>query len=251
MIEQIIKWLKDGNELKAANLVAECSLNYVYVDLVFEFGSERDWVMYDVNIEAPRKILMSVENSPKVKGQIEQALRDFASQSGKYIRNIYWIPKLSPITSAAEDQITTFLAKVDTEHIQKVWEKALSRKSNDPDGAITAARSLVETVCKHILDKSNTKYPDDADLPKLYYLVAEYLTLTPGQYTDKTIKKVLGNCQSVIDGLANLRNEFGDAHGKSQNGIKPDVIHAELAVNLAGAMAIFLVSIFEKSITER
>ena len=30
----------------------------------------------------------------------------------------------------------------------------LQRRFDDPDGAITAARTLLETVCKHILDLS-------------------------------------------------------------------------------------------------
>jgi len=35
--------------------------------------------------------------------------------------------------------------------VHAAWEKSLSRLNHDPDGAITAARTLIETVCKHIL----------------------------------------------------------------------------------------------------
>jgi hypothetical protein len=131
MIEQIIQWLKEGDELEAANLMAECSLNYIYVDLMFEISGERELVMQDVNIEAPRQILKQVDSSPKIKEQIEQAIRDLASTTSEYVRNISWVPKMPPIKSPAEDQITILLAKIDTEHIRKIWEKALSRKNND------------------------------------------------------------------------------------------------------------------------
>lgn len=38
---------------------------------------------------------------------------------------------------------------------------------DDPEGAITAARTLLETVCKHILDERGVDYEADADLPAL------------------------------------------------------------------------------------
>lgn len=64
MIEQLIQWLKAGNEHGAANLLTDCSLNYLYVETLFEIGGERVYDMFDVNVEAPRKIIMQVEESP-------------------------------------------------------------------------------------------------------------------------------------------------------------------------------------------
>jgi hypothetical protein len=42
--------------------------------------------------------------------------------------------------------------------------------------------------------------------------------------------------------LAAIRNRVGDAHGQGRRPVKPKSRHAELAVNLAGTMASFLVS---------
>ncbi len=44
-------------------------------------------------------------------------------------------------------------AKLDGQFITETWRKALDRRHDDPDGAITAARSLLESVCKRILDE--------------------------------------------------------------------------------------------------
>jgi len=44
----------------------------------------------------------------------------------------------------------------------------LERRATDPEGAITAARTLLETVCKHILDEKGEPYEDGIPLPKLY-----------------------------------------------------------------------------------
>jgi hypothetical protein len=252
MIDQVIQWLKEGDEREAADLLSECSLDLLYIDTLFELQGERDIDMFDVHIEAPRKIILKVRNPPfPLAEQIEAAIREWATSSNCAIRDIAWVAKLqdSARTPAAE-QVTAVLAKVDSEHIHRAWEKALGRKTSDPEGAITAARTLVESVCKHILEKMGIVYPNDADLPKLYYLVIERLRLTPNQQTEKLVRQILGNTQAVVNGLAALRNELGDAHGKSSNEVSPDEVYAELAVNLAGAVATYLVSVWEKSSTQ-
>ncbi len=45
------------------------------------------------------------------------------------------------------------LASLDVDHVQDAWRKALERRLADPEGAITAARTLLEGVCKSILDE--------------------------------------------------------------------------------------------------
>ncbi len=141
--------------------------------------------------------------------------------------------------------VTKGLEKIDSAHIQTVWSKALERRIKDPEGAITVARTLIETVCKHILDDMNIKYADTADLPKLYKETAKALNLAPLQHTEDVFKQILGGCTSVIEGLGSLRNRLSDAHGKGMMGVKPAPRHAELAVNLSGALASYLLATWE------
>ncbi len=129
----------------------------------------------------------------------------------------------------------------DPEHVHALWQKALDRRLGDPEGAITAARALLETVCKYILGDCGIEYAHDADLPKLRGLAADQLNLSPSQHQEGVFKAILGNCQSVVNNLAAIRNRVGDAHGQGRRPVKPKPRHAELAVNLAGAMAAFLV----------
>jgi len=136
-------------------------------------------------------------------------------------------------------------AKIDSQFITETWRKARDRRHSDPDGAITAARSLLESVCKHILDEFGVEYPENADLPKLYGTAAKELNLAPSQHTEEVFKKILGGAHSVVDGLANLRNRLGDAHGQGKRPVKPAPRHAELAVNMAGSLASFLLATFE------
>ena len=136
------------------------------------------------------------------------------------------------------------LSVLDADHVVEAWEKALERRSTDPEGAITAARSLLETTCKLILDDLQVEYSDD-DLPKLYGKVAGALRLAPSDYTEDAFKQILGGCWSVVNGLGTLRNRLSDSHGQGAKPVRPAPRHAELAVNLAGGMASFLVATWE------
>lgn len=142
--------------------------------------------------------------------------------------------------SPADLAVQQGLASLDSTHIHDLWAKALQRRSEDPEGAITAARTLLESVCKLILDEAGEVHPDDAELPKLYSQTAKRLNLAPSQHTEQIFKQILGGCQTVVEGVGAIRNRLSDAHGKGKKPIKPAPRHAELVVNLAGAMAVFL-----------
>ena len=153
--------------------------------------------------------------------------------------------------SPADEAVTEQVLKVDSAHVQQAWEKALDRRGNDPDGAITAARTLLETVCKHVLDEEGVTYDEKADLSKLYNLVANELSIAPSQQTLDILKQITSGCISVVTGLGALRNKLGDSHGKGKEGISVDPRLAHLAVNLAGAMAMYLIETWEGSSDER
>jgi hypothetical protein len=142
------------------------------------------------------------------------------------------------------------LAQFNAQGVHTAWEKALGRRSDDPEGAITAARTLIETVCKHILDDAGIPYGPTDDLPNLWHRTAKVLNLAPSQHQDELFKAILGNCQTIVDRLAAIRNIVGDAHGQGRHPIKPTARHAELAVNLAGSMAAFLVATWLEQVEE-
>ncbi len=146
---------------------------------------------------------------------------------------------VAPADTSISDVLKTF----DAESVHSAWEKALERRASDPEGAITAARTLLETVCKHILDLQNVEYNSSKiEIHELYKLVAKELKLSPDQHNEAVFKQILGGCSAIVGGLGTLRNRLGDAHGQGQVKAKPSSRHAELAVNLAGSMAIFLIS---------
>jgi hypothetical protein len=141
-----------------------------------------------------------------------------------------------------DDAVTAVLPELSSDYVHELWQRALERRTTNLDGAITLARTLLESVCKHILDDLQIAYDAAIDLPKLYQLTATQLMLAPSQHTEETFRRILGGCTSVVEGLGSLRNRISDAHGQGTKTYRPSGRHAELAVNLAGTMSMFLVS---------
>jgi hypothetical protein len=146
----------------------------------------------------------------------------------------------------ADKTVSEGLKRFDEEGVHIVWSRALERRTTDPEGAITAARTLLETACKHILDEESIEYDDNKiELHQLYKLVSIELNLSPSQHTEDVFKQILGGCSAIVNGLGTLRNRLGDAHGKGKRPVRPAPRHAELAVNLAGSLTLFLVETWE------
>lgn len=146
--------------------------------------------------------------------------------------------------SPGDSAVAKALATFDPRQVPELWQRALERRTEDPEGAITLARTLLETVCKYILDRQGIAYPGNADLPILYRLAAGSLNLAPSQQSAKILKQVFGGATAVVEGLGALRSRLGDAHGKGPGDPQPLPRHAQLAVNLAGALATFLCETF-------
>jgi Abortive infection C-terminus len=147
----------------------------------------------------------------------------------------------SPGDKVVSDALETF----DLDGVHAVWTKALTRRTTDPEGAITVARTLLETVCKRILDARSIAYTDKEDLPKPYAMAAKALNLAPDQHSEEPIRAILGGAMTLVNGIGTLRNRLSDSHGRGGKlPVKPSPRHASLAVNTAGAIATFLVETF-------
>lgn len=151
------------------------------------------------------------------------------------------------LESPLRDGANTLFDRPTRARIHTEWEKALKRVETDPGGAITSARTLVETVCKHILDARGLPSDFDGDLGKLYKATANSLKLTPDTGTTEIVKQVLGGCASVVNGLAAKRNALGDAHGKTPRDLVPSPRLARLSLNAAGTLAMFLIETEEEN----
>ena len=175
---------------------------------------------------------------------IKHAARTYAER--RQIIHVAFTPltdHLEGRNNAPGDKVASgVLERFDAEGVHAVWEKALARRTSDPEGAITLARTLLETVTKRILDEMGETYADKDDLPKLYSNAAKALNLAPSQHTEEPIKAILGGAMALVNGIGTLRNRLSDSHGRGGKlPVKPSPRHANLAVNTAGTIATFLV----------
>ncbi len=148
-------------------------------------------------------------------------------------------------TTPADDDIGRALAAFNPTEIHARWQEALKRRSTDPRAAITLARTILEDTCKWIIHEAGKDFKDEDDLPALYRSLAKILKLAPDDHTEQVFKQILGSCQSIVESLGAIRNKLGDAHSQGPKRAKPQTRHAELAVNLAGTMATFLIATWE------
>jgi abortive infection Abi-like protein len=151
----------------------------------------------------------------------------------------------------SDAEIALRLTADGSSYIHEQWAKALERRGTDPEGAITSARTLLESVCKFILDQAGESYTVKEDLGDLYKKVAARLRLEPSQHSEQVFRQILGGCNGIVSGLASLRNRLSDAHGQGATQVRPAPRHAELAVNLAGAMSAFLLASWSEGPREK
>ena len=144
-----------------------------------------------------------------------------------------------------DPHVSQALQRLDSVYVMTTWVKAMDRCGSDPQGAITVARTLLESVCKHLLDACGSSYNGKDDLPKLYSLLANELKIAPNQQSEQALKRIFGSCQSIVDAVGTLRNQLGDAHGQGKADMELTSYLATFTVNLAGTVAMFLVHAWE------
>ena len=121
---------------------------------------------------------------------------------------------------------------------------------NSPHISIGLAKELIETCCKSIFDERNESYDKNWDLPKLMKETTKLLKLTPDDIPNEakaasSIKQILGSLSSVVQGIGEVRNEYGSGHGKDGKFIGLQPRHAKLAVGAASTLAIYLLETHE------
>ena len=120
------------------------------------------------------------------------------------------------------------------DHLRKMQEQA----DTDPSAAISSAKNLVESTTKLVLETLGVEYSDTADVPTLAREAQRNLAihpeaLAPDAAGADTIRKILGALATVANGVAELRNQYGDGHGRTSVVYGLNARHAHLAVGAA------------------
>lgn len=207
-----------------------------------------------------KPLLPQFVRTARTMDEVWGVMKEVASYGGAYqARRDFIRDEFDPVLTHLEERVAAAshaphkaviddaLASLDAAEVTRLWNKALGRTEGEPDGAITASKSLIESVCKNILDRLEVAYSDKDDTAQLLRKTMKALDISPEPETEDMFKQVLGGCFSVVNGMSGIANEYGDRHGGDEGKMVPDPMYARLTVNTAGALSLFLVEVFLKS----
>lgn len=135
---------------------------------------------------------------------------------------------------------------VDAEYLFQQITRMEIAIEEDPSLAIGTAKELIETVCKTILKARGLELKPKWELMDLVKAVRKELNLTPDDIPDaakaaETVRRILSNLASIVQGVTELRNAYGAGHGREATSKGLQARHAKLAVGAASTLTIFLV----------
>jgi hypothetical protein len=145
---------------------------------------------------------------------------------------------------------------LDFDTVTRDLDRALNSAKEDPEDAVTAACSTVESVCRSILIELNEPLPDKKDIKGLFNAVRKPLGLSPDKpdidpLIADDVRKILSGLATAIEGIGALRTHGGDAHGRERGYTRIDQRIASLAIHAASTVALFLIQTWQRKYPQR
>lgn len=154
------------------------------------------------------------------------------------------------------NKLEIVMRELDTDYVHRKIISMESSIESNPDSAIGAAKNFVETICKTILNKEGIEFDEkNIDVSPLVKLTQKQLRLLREDVPNSakaadSIKTLLSNLGAISKFLEEIRNGYGDNHGKDAyfKGLQPK--EARLAVNAATALGVYLLETYLEQQTE-
>lgn len=185
------------------------------------------------------------ENYKLIVEEIMEKINGCLYFSGKKlikIENNFFIQARNKTVSLPTEKIKI----VDSEYIKNIHSQALKCISeNDFDSVVTKSRTLLEEVYCYGIEQKGEEITEKGNINKLYRKIRELYDMNTEKNLDNRIKKLLSGLNSIVDAIAEIRNNNSDAHGVGKNRIKISEHHANLVLNSATTLAEFVLSVIE------
>ncbi|MGE0565869.1 MAG: abortive infection family protein [Pseudolabrys sp.] len=154
-------------------------------------------------------------------------------------------------SASAITSLAATVATIDFDTVQRDLDRALASAESDPEDAVTAACSVVESVCRSVLCELGLPLPVQLDVKGLYKAVREPLGLSPGKEDVSPeiaddVRAILGGLNAAVQGIGSLRTHAGDAHGRERGFRRLDSRIARLAIHSASGIALFVIETWQK-----
>ena len=146
---------------------------------------------------------------------------EMAERSGR------WELQKRGSTGQVITQVSAKAAVFDFDTVDRDMVRALASAETDPEDAVTAACSMVESVCRSILVELSLPLPARRDVDGLIKAVQDPLGLKPGQADlpqeiAADVRQVLSGLSGAVQGIGALRTHAGDAHGRERTSARID-----------------------------
>lgn len=152
-----------------------------------------------------------------------------------------------------EESLLRIAGFLDSEYVRNQISMMEGSVETNPYVAIGKAKELIETTCKSLLDIFNITYTDKTDLPKLFNMTFEQIGLSSKKDSLKRdtqanvlSRNILGSNVNIVKNMAELRNKFGDGHGRPNTFPRLPSRYARLAVGSAITVVEFMISTYEQ-----
>jgi|SRR5271166_5516729 len=182
----------------------------------------------------PRDFLREPEKGPVVLQKLNEALAFDDLELRLEGNRVRLVPR-----GQAAPFVRDLVAKAQTfnfDTVQRDLDRALDSSEADPEAAITAACSTVESMCRSILAELGKPLPAKEDVSGLYRAIREPLGIAP-ERTDfppeiaADVRKVLSGLVTTIEGVGALRTHGGSAHGRQRGVRRVDARIAKLSIH--------------------
>ena len=223
------------------NLLEYCIKNEKVSDLLLYIFDKKQFKekfkgMSSTEIEENYKLIVE-EIMEKINGCLY-----FSGKKLIKIENNFFIQARNKTVSLPTEKIKI----VDSEYIKNIHSQALKCISeNDFDSVVTKSRTLLEEVYCYGIEQKGEEITEKGNINKLYRKIRELYDMNTEKNLDNRIKKLLSGLNSIVDAIAEIRNNNSDAHGVGKNRIKISEHHANLVLNSATTLAEFILLVIE------
>lgn len=154
------------------------------------------------------------------------------------------------------EQLSGMVETISFDTVQRDLDRALASIEADPEDAITAACSTIESVCRSILIELGEPLPAKKDVQGLFNAVKGPLGLSPDRsdldpLIAGDVRTTLGGLATVIQGVGALRTHAGDAHGRERGYARVDARIGRLSIHAASTVALFLIETWQRKFPSR
>ena len=125
-------------------------------------------------------------------------------------------------------------------------KRCMDNFETDPPAAITAACSMLESVCKFYIEENNLEMPTKQTIRPLWKAVSTHLELDPVAVEDSDVKQILSGFTSIVEGIGSLRNHKSSAHGRGKLRYMVLPRHARLAIHASHTLVEYLLEKSER-----